>query len=75
MDITANGLFVNTDLLDKYEVNYPELGDPVWTWTEFETEMLNRTEPKVKDSAKAAKLLHSDSVLEVRNEPRGRSLK
>ena len=42
---------------------------------EFETEMLNRTEPKVKDSAKAAKLLHSDSVLEVRNEPRGRSLK
>jgi ABC-type glycerol-3-phosphate transport system substrate-binding protein len=32
-------LFVNKDLLDKYGVNYPELGDPVWTWTEFETEM------------------------------------
>jgi alpha-1,4-digalacturonate transport system substrate-binding protein len=39
MDITANGLFVNLDLLDKYNVNYPELGDPVWTWTQFETEM------------------------------------
>lgn len=39
MDITANGLFVNTDLLDKYGVNYPSLGDPVWTWSEFETEM------------------------------------
>lgn len=39
MDITANGLFVNTELLAKYEVNYPKLGDPVWTWDEFETEM------------------------------------
>jgi len=39
MDITANGMFVNTDLLDKYNVNYPELGDDVWTWAEFETEM------------------------------------
>jgi alpha-1,4-digalacturonate transport system substrate-binding protein len=39
MDITANGLFVNLDLLDKYNVNYPSLGDPVWTWAEFETEM------------------------------------
>jgi len=39
MDITANGLFVNLDLLDKYGVEYPELGDPVWTWAEFETQM------------------------------------
>lgn len=39
MDITANGMFVNTDLLDKYGVNYPELGDTVWTWSQFETEM------------------------------------
>lgn len=39
MDITANGLFINKTLLDKYDVNYPALGDPVWTWTEFETEM------------------------------------
>ena len=39
MDITANGLFVNLDLLDKYNVNYPELGEEVWTWTQFETEM------------------------------------
>lgn len=39
MDITANGLFVNLDLLDKYGVNYPELGEEVWTWAQFETEM------------------------------------
>ena len=39
MDITANGLFVNVDLLTKYGVNYPKLGDTVWTWDEFETEM------------------------------------
>lgn len=40
MDITANGMFVNTDLLDEYNVNYPGLDDEVWTWTEFETEMM-----------------------------------
>mgnify|MGYP001294675701 CR=1 FL=1 len=39
MDITANGLFVNLDLLEKYGVNYPTLGEEVWTWAEFETEM------------------------------------
>lgn len=38
MDVTSNGLFVNFDLLDKYEVNYPTLGE-TWTWAEFETEM------------------------------------
>lgn len=43
MDITANGMFVNLDLLDEYEVDYPAIGD-VWTWDEFETEML-----KLKD--------------------------
>ncbi len=39
MDVTANGMFVNLDLLDKYGVDYPTGDDPVWTWTEFETEM------------------------------------
>ena len=39
MDITANGMFINTDLCDEYGVNYPGLGDDVWTWAEFETEM------------------------------------
>lgn len=38
MDITANGLFVNTDLTTKYGVNLPS-GSTVWTWAEFETEM------------------------------------
>lgn len=39
MDITANGLFVNLDLLEANGVDYPELGETVWTWAEFETEM------------------------------------
>ena len=39
MDITANGLFVNIDLLDEYNVDYPTGSDAVWTWAEFEAEM------------------------------------
>jgi alpha-1,4-digalacturonate transport system substrate-binding protein len=38
MDVTSNGMYVNKDLLDKYDVNYPALGE-TWTWAEFETEM------------------------------------
>jgi alpha-1,4-digalacturonate transport system substrate-binding protein len=38
MDVTANGLFVNFDLLDTHGVNYPTLGE-TWTWAEFESEM------------------------------------
>ena len=43
--------------------------------TEFESDMLERTVSKVKDSAAAAKFLHSDIVLYEGNEPRGRYLK
>ena len=43
--------------------------------TEFEKEMLERTASKVKDSAEAAKFLHSDIVLHEGDEPRGRVLK
>lgn len=43
--------------------------------TEFETEMLIRSATKVKDSAAAAKFLHSEVVLHEGNEPRGRCLK
>lgn len=39
MDITANGMFFNKDLFDKYGVDYPGIGDDVWTWAEFEAEM------------------------------------
>lgn len=38
MDITANGLFVNLDILDAHNVNYPSIGES-WTWDEFEDEM------------------------------------
>jgi len=37
----------------------------------FEAEMLNRTASKVKDSSKAAKLLHSKIILYKGNAPRG----
>lgn len=39
---------------------------------EFEIEMIKRSATKVKDSAEAAKLLHSEKVLQVADEPRGR---
>ncbi len=42
---------------------------------EFETEMLKRSSVKVKDSAEAAKFLHSEVVLHEGDEPRGRCLK
>ena len=43
--------------------------------TEFESEMLQRSARKVKDSAEAAQFLHSDVVLHEGDEPRGRCLK
>jgi 2-polyprenyl-6-methoxyphenol hydroxylase-like FAD-dependent oxidoreductase len=43
--------------------------------TEFESEMLERSASKVRDSAEAAKFLHSEIVLHKGDEPRGRCLK
>lgn len=42
---------------------------------EFESEMLQRSATKVKDSAEAALFLHSEIVLHEGDEPRGRCLK
>jgi 2-polyprenyl-6-methoxyphenol hydroxylase-like FAD-dependent oxidoreductase len=42
--------------------------------THFESEMLERTASKVKDSAAAAKFLHSEVVLYKGDQPRGRML-
>ncbi|WP_230199270.1 FAD-dependent oxidoreductase [Leeuwenhoekiella blandensis] len=39
--------------------------------TPFETEMLDRSATKVKASARAARVLHSDQVLQERDGPRG----
>ena len=43
--------------------------------TEFESEMLERSASKVKDSAEAAQFLHSEIALHEGDEPRGRCLK
>ena len=43
--------------------------------TEFEVEMLERSAAKVKDSAEAVQLLHSDIVLREGDGPKGRGLK
>jgi 2-polyprenyl-6-methoxyphenol hydroxylase-like FAD-dependent oxidoreductase len=43
--------------------------------TDFESEMLERSATKVKDSAEAAEFLHSEIVLHEGDEPRGRCLK
>lgn len=42
---------------------------------DFELEMLERTAAKVKDSARAAKFLHSEMALEEGNSPRGRKFR
>lgn len=56
------------------ESNWREAGIRESVLTEFETEMLQRSASKVKDSAEAASFLHSDIVLHEGNEPRGRCL-
>lgn len=38
LDVTANGMYVNTTLLDANGVVYPDV-DGSWTWSEFYTEM------------------------------------
>ncbi len=43
--------------------------------TDFEAEMLERSAPKVKDSAAAAEFLHSEIVLHEGDAPRGRFLR
>lgn len=55
--------------------NWREVGLRDSVLTAFELEMLERSATKVKDSAEAAKFLHSETVLYVGNEPRGRCLK
>jgi 2-polyprenyl-6-methoxyphenol hydroxylase-like FAD-dependent oxidoreductase len=42
--------------------------------TAFESEMIERTATKVKESAAAAKFLHSEAVLQENDAPRGRFL-
>lgn len=34
-DVTAVGMFINTDLFEEAGVKYPESQDEVWTWDEF----------------------------------------
>jgi len=55
--------------------NWRETGIRENVLSEFESEMLERSAIKVKDSADAAKFLHSEIVLHKSDSPRGRSLK
>ncbi len=64
----ARGIFAGCG---KYSI-WRELGLRQSVLTDFESEMLERSASKVKDSAEAAKFLHSDVVLLEANEPRGR---
>lgn len=52
-----------------------EIGVRTSVLTNFESEMIERSASKVKDSAEAAKFLHSQIVLYEGDEPRGRCLK
>jgi 2-polyprenyl-6-methoxyphenol hydroxylase-like FAD-dependent oxidoreductase len=51
--------------------NWKEIGIRKSVLNDFESEMLSRSATKVKDSAAAAKFLHSKTVLQEGNEPRG----
>ncbi|BCE00940.1 FAD-dependent oxidoreductase [Marinicellulosiphila megalodicopiae] len=57
------------------ESNWREKGIRETVLKNFESEMIERTQSKVVESAKAAQFLHSDVVLVEANEPRGRCLK
>ena len=52
--------------------NWKEIGLRKIVLNQFEDEMITRTASKVNDSAKAAKLLHSEIVLKKGDQPRGR---
>jgi 2-polyprenyl-6-methoxyphenol hydroxylase-like FAD-dependent oxidoreductase len=51
--------------------NCKEIGIRKSVLNDFESEMITRSATKVKDSAEAAKFLHSKTVLQEGNEPRG----
>ena len=55
--------------------NWREIGIRKSVLTYFESEMLERSATKVKDSAEAAKFLHSEIALHEGNEPRGSAIK
>ena len=55
--------------------NWREAGIRTSVLNEFETEMIERSASKVRDSAEAAEFLHTDVVLHEGDEPRGRYLK
>jgi 2-polyprenyl-6-methoxyphenol hydroxylase-like FAD-dependent oxidoreductase len=55
--------------------NWREIGIRKSVLAEFETEMIERSAVKVKDSADAAQFLHTEIALYEGNEPRGRCLK
>ncbi len=54
--------------------NWKEKGIRQRVLNEFETEMLARSETKVKDSAAAAKFLHSKIALHKADKPRGQNI-
>ena len=59
----------------KPHTNWKEIGLRESVLNEFESEMINRSASKVKDSADAAKFLHSKIALHKSNKPRGSFLK
>ena len=66
----ARGIATGCRPLSKWR----EVGVRKSVLTEFESEMLERSASKVKDSATAAQFLHSEMVLHVGDQPRGRCL-
>lgn len=59
----------------KSPMHWKEKGVRESALEQFESEMIERSASKVKDSAAAAAFLHSDIALYESNEPRGKCLK
>jgi 2-polyprenyl-6-methoxyphenol hydroxylase-like FAD-dependent oxidoreductase len=67
----ARAIFVSCGASSKWREN----GIRKTVLTSFEQDMISRTTSKVKSSAEAVKLLHSDAVMNTGNKPRGRGFK
>lgn len=50
-DVTATGLFINTDLFDEAGVTYPTSEEDIWTWDEFLTAINEVVEKPMPNTA------------------------
>ena len=72
--LDALSLFRHISLACGADSSWRQKGIQKTVLNDFEEEMIQRTSPKVKASAEAVQLLHSQAVLREGDAPRGRGL-